>query len=43
MDTNKISTEMAGQVLAATKTTSASAFIFYELAKNISLQESIYS
>lgn len=34
---------MAGQVLAATETTSSAlAFIFYELAKNSSLQESVY-
>ncbi|KAF6838359.1 cytochrome p450 monooxygenase [Colletotrichum plurivorum] len=40
---NEISTEMAGQVLAATETTSSAlAFIFYELAKNTSLQDSVY-
>lgn len=41
---NEISAEMAGQVLAATETTSSAlAFIFYELAKNTSLQESVYN
>ncbi|KAG6364599.1 hypothetical protein INS49_006201 [Diaporthe citri] len=41
---NEINAEMAGQVLAATETTSSAlAFIFYELAKNSSLQESVYN
>lgn len=40
---DEISAEMAGQTLAATDTTgSALTFIFYELAKNTSLQDSIY-
>ncbi|KAH0424290.1 cytochrome p450 monooxygenase [Colletotrichum camelliae] len=39
---DEISAEMAGQILAATETTSSAlAFIFYELAKNSSLQESV--
>lgn len=39
----EISAEMAGQVLAATETTSSAlAFIFYELAKNPSLLASVY-
>ena len=40
---NEISAEMAGQVLAATETTSSAlAFIFYELAKNPGLVEKLY-
>ena len=39
----EIGAEMAGQVLAATETTSSAlAFIYYELAKNPSLQEELY-
>ncbi|KAK8179148.1 cytochrome P450 monooxygenase-like protein [Phyllosticta citribraziliensis] len=39
---NEIGAEMAGQVLAATETTSSAlAFIFYELARNSSLQDSV--
>ncbi|KAK7424698.1 hypothetical protein QQX98_000275 [Neonectria punicea] len=39
----EISAEMAGQILAATETTSSAlAFIFYELAKNQSLLDSLY-
>ncbi|KZZ88519.1 cytochrome P450 monooxygenase [Moelleriella libera RCEF 2490] len=39
----EISAEMAGQVLAATETTSSAlAFIFYELAKNQSAQQDVY-
>ncbi|KAI9049673.1 hypothetical protein LZ554_005831 [Drepanopeziza brunnea f. sp. 'monogermtubi'] len=39
----EISAEMAGQVLAATETTSSAlAFIFYELAKNQPLLEELY-
>jgi cytochrome P450 len=42
--TDELSTEMAGQVLAATETTSSAlAFIFYELAKNPGLMEELYS
>ncbi|KAH6693708.1 benzoate 4-monooxygenase cytochrome P450 [Plectosphaerella plurivora] len=40
---SEISAEMAGQVLAATETTSSAlAFIFYELAKNQSLLDNVY-
>ena len=39
----EIGAEMAGQVLAATETTSSAlAFIYYELSKNPSLQEELY-
>ncbi|ESK84281.1 cytochrome p450 monooxygenase [Moniliophthora roreri MCA 2997] len=39
---DEISAEMAGQILAATETTSSAlAFIFYELAKNPGLAESV--
>lgn len=39
----ELSAEMAGQVLAATETTSSAlAFIYYELAKNQPLQEQLY-
>lgn len=39
----ELSAEMAGQVLAATETTSSAlAFIYYELAKNPQLQEELY-
>ncbi|CBX99821.1 hypothetical protein IAQ61_002947 [Plenodomus lingam] len=38
----ELSAEMAGQVLAATETTSSAlAFIYYELAKNLPLQEEL--
>ncbi|KAK7515205.1 cytochrome P450 monooxygenase-like protein [Phyllosticta citriasiana] len=40
---DEISAEMAGQILAATETTSSAlAFILYELAKNTSLQEAVF-
>ncbi|KAF2226265.1 cytochrome P450 monooxygenase-like protein [Elsinoe ampelina] len=40
---SEIGAEMAGQVLAATETTSSAlAFIYYELAKNQSLQQDLY-
>ncbi|KAI8936855.1 hypothetical protein NX059_006092 [Plenodomus lindquistii] len=39
----ELSAEMAGQVLAATETTSSAlAFIYYELAKNLPLQEQLH-
>ncbi|KAH5597785.1 hypothetical protein HBI45_167770 [Parastagonospora nodorum] len=39
----EIAAEMAGQVLAATETTSSAlAFIYYELAKNQNLQQDLY-
>ncbi|PVH79823.1 cytochrome P450 [Cadophora sp. DSE1049] len=40
----EISAEIAGQILTATETTSSAlAFIFYELAKNQSLMEELYN
>ncbi|KAH7160680.1 cytochrome P450 monooxygenase-like protein [Dactylonectria macrodidyma] len=40
---SEISAEMAGQILAATETTSSAlAFIFYELAKNQSLLDNVF-
>lgn len=40
---NEIGAEMSGQILAATETTSSAlAFIFYELAKNPSLADALY-